>query len=266
MNISRLKYQIPSYLIAVSVIFLFCSCAIYELTVKKVCYQSVTISRDTSPGIVPVDAKIVVGYNFDADGRMTVFVTNNTDSIMYIYLKNSKVEYLDKVQSYYNPLYKANSPQQSYSLIADNIPECMTSSKGEKSIYSKIRVMDLSSDSIAALPAKATGAISQININIIGKSYLKTETAEFNDRRSTIVSKLQYRLLGDAQRSIIETTLSVEPSIVSRVANGDVNDALRYIYRKKPDCLQEPFFMLYFDNNVANSLDSFVKGLLLDYK
>lgn len=54
--------------------------------------------------------------------------------------------------------------------------------------------------------------------------------------------------------------------IIPVTKHGNVNDALRTLYMRKPDCLGEPWYLLYFNSNNSYEQSGFSNGVIYDYQ
>ena len=124
-----------------------------------------------------------------------------------------------------------------------------------------------------SLSPKSNGAMSKVfKVAGIGKAALKQGSGTFSMlsekesycRFSVCIS---YSVDGGNTFDKIVTDFYADSKVVVPVVrHGFVNEALRQVYTAKPDALKEPWWMLYFVNNVDLGNDCKVQGVLYDYQ
>lgn len=272
------------------------SCSSTKLTTTSVAYQSVTTkhAQPTQISPIPEEANIAVAYMISSDGNLTAVVYNRTSEIMIIdqtmsFFVNSN----GTSTSYYDPTVRTTSTTNLSSTskgasvnlgavagafgiggvvgqLANGINVGGSGTSGQ-TLTNTTYVAD---QPRISLSPRSNGAMSKVfNIAGIGKDALKQSIGIFpslSEKESYCHFSvcISYSLDGGNTFDKIVTEFYADSKIVVHVANhGEVNEALRKVYTTKPDALNEPWWMLYFANNIDDlGNDSKVQGVLFDYQ
>lgn len=271
------------------------SCSSTKLTTNSVAYQSITTkhAQPTQTSPIPEDAKIAVGYMISSDGNLTAVVYNRTSEIMIIdqtmsFFVNSN----GTSTSYYDPTVRTtsttdlSSTNKGASVNLGSIAGALGIGGVVGQLANGINVGGSGTSGQAltnttyvadqpriSLSPKSNGAMSKIfNIAGIGKAALKQSIGIFsrlneNESYCRFSVCISYSLDGGNTFDKIVTEFYADSKVIVHVANhGKVNEALRQIYTSKPDALSEPWWMLYFANNMDLGNDCMVQGVLFDYQ
>lgn len=270
------------------------SCSAGTLVTSKVAYQSVRnvdYKKD-----VPEDAKIVVYYSISEIGDLNVVVENKTSEIMVVdqtmsFFVNSDNQSI----SYYDPTVRVSSETDMVSATKDASVN-LGSIGGALGIGGRLgtalnginvggsgtvgtsvtNTTYFADQPKISLAPKSTGAMSKVfRIKGIGKTYLATQSSNWisSSEKESITRFsvcISYSVDGGKTFDKLVTDFYVNAQVISMVQNkGMVNEALRSLYKSKPDALYEPWSLLCFCNNLSsenNIYDALANGIMFDYK
>lgn len=280
--------QIKSIITALSVVCLT-SCSIGALVTKSVAYQSVR-PVNYKPE-VPQDAKIICAYSITDDGEVVVAVENNTDEIMIIDQTKSFLVNSDGTStSYYDPTVRVSSntslssETRGGSLNLGAVAGALGIGGVLGTLASGINVGGADTDGFSttnttyfsdqpqiSLGPKGTGLMSKkYSVPQLGKSFLSYSS----ERNNTFTSSnsyckfsvcISYSIDGGNSFDKIVTDFYANSWIVCPVSrHGRVNEALRNVMTSKTDCLNESWWLLYFNDNIGRN-NSMIKGAIVDY-
>lgn len=271
------------------------SCSSTKLATNSVAYQSITTkhAQPTQTSPIPEDAKIAVGYMISSDGNLTAVVYNRTSEIMIIdqtmsFFVNSN----GTSTSYYDPTVRTTSTTDLSSTnkgasvnlgsiagalgiggVVGQLANGINVSGSGTSGQALTNTTYVADQPRISLSPKSNGAMSKIfNIAGIGKAALKQSIGIFsrlneNESYCRFSVCISYSLDGGNTFDKIVTEFYADSKVIVHVANhGKVNEALRQVYTSKPDALSEPWWMLYFANNMDLGNDCMVQGVLFDYQ
>ncbi len=273
----------------------FASCSSTKLTTTSVAYQSITTkhAQPTQAFPIPEDAKIAVAYMISDEGDLTAVVYNRTSEIMTIDQTMSFFVNSDGTStSYYDPTVRTTSTTDLSSTskgasvnlgsiagafgiggvvgqLANGINVGGSGTSGQ-SLTNTTYVAD---QPRISLSPKSNGAMSKVfKVAGIGKASLKQSSGTFpmlSEKESYCRFSvcISYSVDGGNTFDKIVTDFYADSKVVVPVVrHGFVNEALRQVYTAKPDALKEPWWMLYFVNNVDLGNDCKVQGVLYDYQ
>lgn len=266
------------------------SCGSSYLVTHSVAYQSVRPVNYKQE--IPKDAKIVCGYSMTDDGKLCVAVVNNTDEIMIIDQTKSFLVNSDGTSvSYYDPTVRVTSNTSTSaetrggSLNLGAVAGALGIGGVLGTLASGINVGGSDTDGVSttnttyfadqpqiSLGPKGTGLMSkEFAIKNLGKSFLSNSS----ERNSTFTSSnsyckfsvcISFSIDGGNSFDKIVTDFYANSWIVCPVrSHGRVNDALRNVLSSKSDCLNESWWLLYFDDNIGKN-NSMFNGSIVDYK
>lgn len=291
---------IPNHLktcmIVSAITLVLSSCSTNQLVTQSVAYQSVRTENTKHPD-VPESAEIVTLYAIDQDGGLSVVVCNRTDEIMVIDQTMSFfVNTNGQSTSYYDPTVRTttttdvSSSTKGASVNLGAIGGALGVNGALGSLLNGINVGGSGTSGQAvsnttyfadlpkiSLAPKSTGAMSKVfKVSGLGYSYMGNVTeASINltPKVSTVKFSvcISYSLDGGQTFKKIVTNMYNNSSICIPVkSKGMVNEALRELYTVKSDALAEPWWMLYFNNNISRSefglYDYRLQGSLYDYQ
>lgn len=269
------------------------SCQMYKhsLTTQSVAYQSVRPVNYKAE--IPQDAKIVCAYSFTNDGKIVVVVRNNTDEVMIIdQTKSFLVNSNGKSISYYDPTVRVTSETSSSSVTQGGsvnlgaVAGALGIGGALGTLASGVNVGGSGTDGLSStnttyladqpqisLGPKGMGTMSKsFDIQKLGRSHISSSTAQNNTYTpSNSYCKfsvcISYSLDGGNSFDKIVTDFYVNSWIVCPVEKyGRVNDALRNVMSSKSDCFNEPWWLLYFVDNLSKGNDDMFNGVITDYK
>lgn len=266
------------------------------LKTYSVGYQSVRTKhkQPDSELEIPKDAEIVVKYAISSNGELLVEVYNMTSSIMIIDQTLSFFVNSDgKSISYFDPTVRTITTQQitsESSSAAINLGS-VTRAFGIGGIVGQIAGGislggsksggEVTTDAvyIADQPKVSIGPKGSIILSKafamkgIGKQSLalKQNYVELNTKENISSNKFSVTISysldnGVSYKNIISEFFMNSKLIYQVSSHGDVNKALSKIYESKPDCLNEKWWMIYFNDNVETLYDNYVTGILFDYQ
>lgn len=286
-------FKVPLLFVVCTLLY---SCSVTEtLVTPKVAYQSVR-NVDYKKEI-PKDAKIATFYTLTEKGELVVAVSNLTSEIMIIdqtmsFFVNSDYQ----STSYYDPTVRAKSETDMMSStkgasvnlgvlggvlgIGGGIGTLLSGINVGGSVTTGTAITNtsyFSDQPKISLAPKSTGFLSkQFLIKGVGKTYLTTQSSNIfcNSEKEAVIKFnvcISYSVDGGETFDKLITDFYVNSQVISKVTNkGNLNEALRNIYKIKPDALYEPCHLIYFVNNmpktVQNVYDTRVNGILFDYK
>lgn len=277
-------------LITVSLTVCLTSCNTSTLVTQSVAYQSVR-PVNYKPEI-PQDAKIICAYSITENGEIVVAVKNNTDEIMIIDQTKSFLVNSDGTSiSYYDPTVRVTSntsttsETRGRSLNLGAVAGALGIGGTLGTLASGINVGGADTDGFSttnttyfadqpqiSLGPKGEGFMSkEYAVDYLGKSFLSNSS----ERNNTFTSSnsycrfsvcISYSLDGGKSFDKIVTDFYANSWIVCPVrSHGRVNEALRNILNSKTDCLNESWWLLYFNDNIGKN-NSMLNGAITDYK
>lgn len=274
----------------------FVSCT--TLTTHCVAYQSVK-TRHAQPGksfLIPEEAKIIVGFAISSEGGLTAVVYNRTSEVMIIdQTKSFFVNSDGSSTSYYDPTVKTTTETDLSSVnrglsvnlgpvanafgvggIVGNIASGINVGGSGTSGKASTHTTYVADQPYISLSPNSNTAMSKVfkviglgknafNINPIQAPSLKE-----NESYCRFSVCITYSTDNGTTFEKIVTDFYADSMVIIPVekkgkVNG-VNDALCKVYATKPDALYEPWWMLYFMNNVNLGNDCRIQGVLYDYQ
>ena len=273
----------------------FTSCGGSRLVSTDVAYVSVK-TRHMQPSVtspIPNEAKIAVAYSISPTGDFTAVVYNRTSEIMTIdQTKSFFVGPDGKSLSYYDPTVRTTSTTDMSSVskggslnlgavagvlgiggvigqLADGINIGGSGTKGT-SVTNATYIADMPKVSLAPF---SNGAMSKVfNLKEISSktmSLAKVVKPLISEQESFCKFSfcVSYSLDGGVTYEKLVTNFYADSKIVIPVSlHGQVNDALRQIYKVKPNLWYEPWWLLYFPSNISDVKKHLSQGLLYDYQ
>lgn len=267
------------------------SCSSGTLVTSSVAYQSIRTTF-RQPSEIPDDAEILVIYGFSKTGQIIPVVHNRTSEIMIIDQTMSFFVNTDgQSTSYYDPTVRTktttdlSSSTSGASVNLGAIGGALGIGGTLGSILNGVNVGGSGTSGTStsnttyfadqpriSLAPKSKGAMSKtFDVSGIGTGSWRSTSGvstglTANSSGSKFSVCISYSLDGGNTFKKIVTDFFVNLQINVPVAQrGFVNDALRKVYVAKPDALNEPCWLMYFNNNVGG-YDSRVQGLLCDYQ
>lgn len=272
------------------------------LNVDVVGYQSIR-TRHAQPSPqrpIPNKAEIAVVYTISGNGEITAVVYNRTPHTMVIdQTKSFFVNADGKSTSYYDPTIRTTSSTSSTSItrggsinlgalagafgiggvlgtLASGINLGGAGTNGT-AITNATYVADQPQVSLAP---RSNGAMSKVfSIIGIGKEALKEGSATLinipeQQSYSHFSVYISYSLDDGKTFKRLDTDFYANSKMIIPVSpRGRTNEALRKIYTAKQDAIHEPWWMLYFSNNIDKNNASIkaghdfrVQGILFDYQ
>lgn len=288
------------YSMLLLLVVLLSSCGSTKLTVSDVSYQSVRNMRTDLQKEIPGDAKIAIYPQISSSGELSVVVMNLTDEIMVIdRTKSFFVNSNGTSVSYYDPTVKTSSNttlDSNTSGVGVNLGaigsaigiggvlgtalsgvNVGSSSTSGNSVTNTTYEIDQPTASLA--PKGKANMGRDFLITGIGDDFMEEFSKMAKERdvfRSEIASSdsyckfsicISYSLDGGKTFEKFVSDYYANSILLSYVrSKGDVNASLRNIYKNKANVLDEPWFLLYFNDNIFGSLNRYVGNELYDYK
>lgn len=280
-------------------LFALTSCSTQKLVVDKVAYQSLhtTHVQPTAINPIPDEAKIAVVYTISDDGKLTAIVQNRTSEIMIIDQTLSFfVNSTGTSTSYYDPTIRTTSTSELASktsgasvnlgsiagalgiggvagTLLNGVNVGGSGTRGQE-VTNATYIADQPRVSLAPKSSAAMSKVFQVfglnKISAFHENDIKQLNLSPDNSYCTFSVCISYSLDGGETFEKIVTDFYANSRIIMPVTNkGKVNDALRQIYSTKTDALHEPWWMLYFANNISpvfTTKDTLVKGVLYDYQ
>lgn len=287
MRLTSTPRRMKTWMIIASSIMGLSSCSSNQLVTSSVAYQSVRTEETKLPE-VPNSAEIVTLYTISQDGELSVVVSNRTNEIMIIDQTMSFfVNTNGQSTSYYDPTVRTTTTTDlssstagasvnlgalggalgiggSVGSLLNGINVGGSGTTGQ-SVSNTTYFADLPRISLAP---KSTGAMSKIfRISGLGRSsvgYTANNSISMTPKTSPVKFSvcISYSIDGGQTFKKIVTNLYKNSNIIVPVKRkGMVNNSLRELYGMKMDALNEPWWLLYFNNNVDKD-----KGQLYDYR
>lgn len=276
------------------------SCSTTVMTVSSVSYQSVRNVKPDVKAKAPVGASIKVRHSLSPTGKLNVYVTNLTDSVMIIdrtlsFFVNSN----GKSMSYYDPTIKTTTTTEvssSTSGVGVNLGAVAgavgvggavgralsgitvgESSTGGRSVTNTSYVVD--QPSVAIGPRGEINMAREFKVDGIGKEFLSDLASRVTNKDNYVLAAdninnsvssfsvtITYSLDGGKTYDKIVSKYYTDSIITSYVnSKGKSNEPLRDIYLKKPDVLNQDWFILYFQTNMP-AFNTYSNNNLYDYK
>lgn len=288
-------------LLATVSLVLFASCGSTKLAVTDVSYQSVCNARKNLAEKIPDDATIAIFPIINEKGELSVVVKNLTDEVMVIDRTKSFVVNSDGVSSmYYDPTVKTTSSTNISSATSGaevnlgaignaigiggalgaalNGVNVGGSSTSGSSVTNTTYTIDQPSASLAPYGQADMGR--KFQIMGLGEHFLSKLSSQANytdvfkpmilnqDTYCNFSVCISYSLDGGKTFDKIVSNYYTNSVMLSYVRDdGDVNTALRKIYKNKSDALTAPWYLLHFNvNDGIKSFNDVVGNMLYDYK
>ncbi|MBQ2906901.1 MAG: hypothetical protein II981_01370 [Bacteroidales bacterium] len=279
------------YLLLVTIAYLSLASCTPTRSVSKISYQSfrTTFAQPDKEHPIPEDAEIVLMYDISDKGDFNVVVYNKTDEIMTIdQTKSFFVSSSGKSQSYFDPTIRtisqtnSSSTSRGTSVNLGAIANVLGVGGTVGSLLYGVNVGGGSSNGVAvtevtqmadqptvSLAPRSYAAMSKtFNEPMIGRDVISTNL-EMTEKTShcNFSFCISYSLDGGVSYKKLVTDFYSNSRIVVPVSkNEQLNDALKEIFRIKPDAIYEPFYQLIFDDNLYSSYDIYTNGLFFDFK
>ena len=293
-----------TFIFGVLSIFYLSSCGMFvtgKLESQNVIYQSIRTkyAQPSEKSPIPDEAKIAVVYTISNNGDLSAIVYNRTSEIMTInQVKSFFVDTNGKSTSYFDPTIRttsttdmsSNTKGASVNLgaiagalgvggtigqLASGINVGGAGTTGT-SITNATYIADQPEVSLAP---KSNGAMSKIfNISGISPqtySRLDKEIINLTDKENinNFSVCISYSIDGGKTFDKLVTDFYVNSRIIVPVKNnGNINESLKTIYTLKTDALNEPWWMIGFNNNTRELFYEIIKdnciaqGALIDYQ
>ncbi|MDE6525771.1 MAG: hypothetical protein K2L75_00825 [Muribaculaceae bacterium] len=287
-----------------ALIMLSASCT-HKLHVPAITYHSLRTEKNLDPLNVPDHTKIMVQYNLNKDQQLEVFVSNLTDEVMHIdQMSSFYIDPFGRSTSYYDPTVTTTSTismQSTSSGIGVNagaigsflgirgplsgLLNGINLSSGQSSGLAETlstAKMDLP---VVSLAPKSTIKMSKDFVVVNGFDEFSPKDFDYKTGPLKFSVCTSYFFEDESKKDKIVTNLYLSGFRKEVVrGTGNLNDALRRIYKDKPNCLFEPWYRIHFINNIAYEkskiefkigiehgklviIDSFISGQgLIDYK
>lgn len=275
---------------------LLSSCS--SLQVPAVAYQSVLIARSDLSNIVPEDAKILTTYSLSPEGGLTVWIQNLTDELMFIdQTKSFFINSNGSSTSYYDPTIRTSTTTDIHtgtkgaSVNLGSVANALNIGGAIGRVASGINVggstttgqVVSNTDYITDLPTiniapHGTIKLDKIyKVNGIGYDALKDAPAGVRLNLNSLTSyctfgvTITYSVDGEQTFNQLTTEFTAN-SLIKETVQGSkkhwyVNDALRNIYKAKPNALAEPWYLLYFQTSYnLNASNAYYRNFLQDYQ
>ncbi|MBE6341808.1 MAG: hypothetical protein E7065_00240 [Lentimicrobiaceae bacterium] len=279
------------YLLLVTIAYLSLASCTPTRSVSKISYQSfrTTFAQPDKEHPIPEDAEIVLMYDISDKGDFNVVVYNKTDEIMTIdQTKSFFVSSSGKSQSYFDPTIRtisqtnSSSTSRGTSVNLGAIANVLGVGGAVGGLLYGVNVGGGSSNGVAvtevtqmadqptvSLAPRSYAAMSKtFNEPMIGRDVISTNL-EMTEKTShcNFSFCISYSLDGGVSYKKLVTDFYSNSRIVVPVSkNEQLNDALKEIFRIKPDAIYEPFYQLIFDDNLYSSYDIYTNGLFFDFK
>ena len=278
------------YLLLVTIVYLSLASCTPTRSVSKISYQSfrTTFAQPDKEHPIPEDAEIVLMYDISDKGDFNVVVYNKTDEIMTIdQTKSFFVSSSGKSQSYFDPTIRtisqtnSSSTSRGTSVNLGAIANVLGVGGTVGSLLYGVNVGGGSSNGVAvtevtqmadqptvSLAPRSYAAMSKtFNEPMIGRDVISTNL-EMTEKTShcNFSFCISYSLDGGVSYKKLVTDFYSNSRIVVPVSkNEQLNDALKEIFRIKPDAIYEPFYQLIFDDS-AKSNNVYTDGIFFDFK
>ena len=255
------------------------SCSTQYLNVTGVAYQSIRSKTPVASRYdIPQDATIILSCQVGPNGTFDVLVQNNTDKIMTIdrtksFFRNQTGNSLP----YYDPTVRVQSQstmvggETGASVNLGNVAAAAGIGGALGTALGGVNVGG--SKSNATTNTNTTYIVDQPQISIaphgqasmgrtfmiegVGLAFLSQAVTSSSNDVSNVFTPTQtyaacnlcvsYSIDDGKNYETILTDIYANSLLVGKVKQtGRVNDALRYIYINKADCLREPWHLLYF--------------------
>ena len=280
--------------VAITLCMLLMSCSPTR-NVTRISYQSfrTTFAQPNREHPIPESAEIILMYKISDDGDINVIVHNNTDEIMNIDQTQSFfVNPYGLSRTYYDPTKRVVSKTNSSSTSKANSVNLgsvasflgvrgavgsmlygLNVGKEHTDGTSVTRITKMEDQKIVSLAPKSYMAMSKtFNISAIGENL--SETRMNMTEKNTLCNFsfcISYSVDGGHTYKKIVTKIYSNSCIVVPVSkNEQLNEALRELYKIKPDAIYEPFYQLVLDNEGApyksENFDVYTHGILVDFK
>lgn len=281
-----------------------------QLSVSAVAYQSINtkMAQPATDISVPPSAKILVTYAIDKYGKIGVIIKNLTDEILIVDQEKSfLINTNGSSQNYYDPnTYSTSTTNYSFNTTGTSVNlGSIASAFGVRgslgTILGGVGVSSSSTTGIATSNMVTITDQKQVNIGphgsvALSKAFPITGVG-INDVSSSIASSsmsykesplrfsvcISYSLDDGNSFEKLVTDFYVSSNLYAPVEqNGKVNDALRNIISAKSDLLSQPWYMIYFKNNIKSQVgdnfwapvtntegkkyDNIIQGMIFDYQ
>ena len=242
--------------------------------VSRISYQSIrtTFAQPDKEHPIPEEAEIVLMYDISDKGDINVIVYNKTDEIMTIdQTKSFFVSSNGKSQSYFDPVVKTISQTNistttgGVSVNLGSVAKSLGVGGAAGTLLSGVNVGGSTTGGTSV--TEVTQVADQPTVDIAPKSYAAMSKT-FNEPkigRDVTSTKLEMTEKdshckfsfcitysvdgGDNYKKLVTDFYSNSRIVVPVSKNEELNNALREIYKMKPDAIYEPFWQLMFDDN-----------------
>ena len=290
----NLNVKINSVLGALIMVIFFSGCSSDKyLVVKGIGYQSINtrIPQISSDRDIPQDASILTTYLIGNGGTVTVLIKNLTDKIITI--DQEKSFFIDPSgtsHSYYDPTVHVTSKTDyagktsgSSVNLSGLIP--MDGVKGPlKSLLGGINISQSSTNGSSVSNTILSTGQKKVSIGPKGiialergfKTGMLGSSMTPADAKNTISYQydnspvkfsicISYSLNNEITYETLVTDFYASTYTFYPIEqNKNVNNVLRNIMSSKPDLFSQPWYLLYFSNNISEQ--SILNGVLFDYQ
>lgn len=257
--------------------------------VSHVTYQSVrtTFRQPDESHPIPDEAEIILTYSLSADGALTVLVKNNTDEIMMIDQTNSFFVNSDgSSTSYYDPtvytttVSDINSSTRGVSVNAGAVANALGAGSGLTSLLSGVNVggsntggqVTTNVTQVADLPVvsvapRGTVAMSKV-FDVSGIGFITGTNIDMTQTNSSCRFSVCISYSTDEGENYdkLKTDMYVNSEVFAKVQDDSkINDAVREIYKTKPDAIYEPLWLMYLMNYHKYD-DVYRSGVIYDFQ
>lgn len=280
-----------------TVVVLMQSACTHTLHIPTVTYHSLRTERNLNPDTIPENAKILVQYNVNNDQELEVYVKNLTDEIMHIDQTTSfYVNPQGNSTSYYDPTVRTtsstdiSSSTSGASINLGAIGGFFGIGGALGGLLGGINVGGSHTNGVAQ-----TISIAKVDLPVVSlapKSMIKMSKNFKVDNLFSDFVESNYTYTNNPLKfsvcvsySIGDINVNEKEKLVSDIylsayvsnhvqREGQLNDALREIFKTKRNCINEPWYRIHFVNNFkfadghpGKKYDSYISGKgLVDYK
>ena len=256
---------------------------------SKISYQSfrTTFAQPDKEHPIPEEAEIVLMYDISDRGDVNVIVYNRTDEIMTIdQTKSFFVSSNGKSQSYFDPTIRTISQTNSSSTsrgasvnlgsvanlfgVGGTVGSLLSGVNvggGNTQGTSVTEVTQMADQPTVSLAPRSYAAMSKtFNVPQIGKDvYVTNSEMDYRNSNCKFSCCISYSLDdGISYKKLVTDFYSNSKIVVPVSKNEQMNDALRELYKIKPDAIHEPFYQLIFEDNMVDGIYSY--GVFFDFQ
>lgn len=264
-----------------------------RLVTHMVGYQSIRTTEFHEN--VPESAQIAVGYTITRNGELLVLVANKTDEVMVIDQTKSFFVNTNGIStSYFDPTIQTTSTTDISSnsggvsanlgaigrvvgiggpvgslLSGINVGGSTTTGQSVTNTTYKSDLPQISLAPKSSVKMSKDFPIYGVGVNsFIGEQQF-FNTDKYSESPLRFSCCISYSLDGGVTFDKLVSDFYVSSKLIVPVKkHGQVNVALRGIYDSKSDALYEPWYLLYFYNNITKDTvyDTILQGSFVDYK